>query len=155
MVLATLLGLGVYLVLELLFGPYGLLAYQKLERFHEKTVLELIDLNSRSRDLHLQVRMLTTDSETVRLEARDIGLVGANDVVLRLENRDPRPRHRYMPGTLPPEIPRVRDNRPLFRSVGFAVFLVMILAQLAGTRNPGQSPPRVRPAESDESPEVG
>ncbi|TVR69410.1 MAG: septum formation initiator family protein [Spirochaetaceae bacterium] len=134
LVIAALLGLGVYLALELLFGPYGFIAYRQLERFRERSVLELNELHRQTEELQRQVRMLTTDAETIRMEARDIGLVGRNEVVLRLENRDPRPRHRYMPGTVPAEMTRVRDNRPLFRSVGFTVFLVALLVPLVGTR---------------------
>ena len=135
--MATLLGLGVYLVLELLFGPYGVIAFNQLERFRDRSVLELNELHRQTADLQLQVRMLTTDAETIRLEARDIGLVGQNEVVLRLENRDPRPRHRYMPGTVPAKISPVRDNRPLFRSVGFTAFLLTLLVQLLGIKNLG------------------
>lgn len=135
MVVATLMGLGVYLVLELLFGNYGIIAYRSLERFRDKAVIELEDLRRQTSELQRQVRRLTTDSETVRLEARDIGLVGRDDVVIRLENRDPRPRHRYEPGAMPVSPPRVRDNRPLFRSLGFTVFLLTLLVQVAATRN--------------------
>lgn len=134
LVIAALLGLGVYLSLELLFGPYGLVAYHQLERFRERSLVEFEVLHRQTAELQRQVRMLTTDAETIRLEARDIGLVAANEVVVRLENRDPRPRHRYMPGTLPAQMKQVRDNRPLFRSLGLTVFLLSLLIPLAGIR---------------------
>lgn len=128
---ATLMGLTVYLLLEVIFGQYGIIAYHRLDDFRDRSVLELAEIKDQTRVLQRQVRLLTTDRETVRLEARDIGFVATDEMVLRVQNRDPRLRHRYQPGALPSRFPQVRDNRPLFRSVGFAVFLLTLLFDLS------------------------
>ena len=140
LITASFMGLGIYLLLELVFGQYGFISYRALDSFHRNAISELDSLKRQTDALQLQVRLLTTDAETIRLEAREIGFVARDEVVLRLEGRDPRPRHRYQPGALPSRVSRVRDNRPLFRSVGFTVFLVTVLVQLTGVqlfRKPG------------------
>lgn len=136
LVVATFLGLGTYLFLELLVGQYGLVAFRVLQRFRERAVVELEEVQDRTELLRREVRLLTTDGETVHLEARDIGLVGENEVVVRIGERDPRSRHRYQPGAVPARMPRVRDHRPLFRSIGFSVFLIVLLVELVGVRGP-------------------
>ncbi len=149
-VTSTLAGLGVYLLLELVFGQYGMIAFRTMEEFRSKAAQELEVLQRQTLDLQRQVRLLTTDSETIRLEARDIGLVGMEEIVVRLENHETRPRHRYQPGAVPSRMPRIRDNRPLFRSLGFTVFLVTLLVQLIGSQrttrgSTGASKHRERP----------
>jgi cell division protein FtsB len=134
LITATLMGLGIYLLLELIFGQYGLISHRALNSFHQDSLMEQDMLQKQTDFLQRQVRLLTTDAETIRLEAREIGFVARDEVVLRLEGRDPRPRHRYQPGALPSRVPRVRDNRPLFRSVGFTVFLLTLLVQITGLR---------------------
>ncbi|SIQ71957.1 Cell division protein FtsB [Alkalispirochaeta americana] len=134
-VLALSLGLGAYLLLELVFGQSGLIAYRAMEEARRQTNLEMKELQEQTSALERYVRLLTTDAETIRLEARDIGYVGDDEFVLRVEGRDARLRHRYQPGLRPSPLPRIRDNRPLFRSVGFTVFLLIALADLV--RLPG------------------
>ncbi len=127
LVIAALLGVATYLLLELFFGSYGFVAYDLMGEYVELSSQELQELEERHDALRDQIRQLTTSRETIRLEARDSGLVGSDEYVIRIDGREPRPRHRYSPGSLPPVIPRTRDNRPLFRSIGVAVALVYIL----------------------------
>lgn len=124
---AALIGLGTYLLLELFFGSYGLVAYRLMTEHVTIARTELTALEDRHEELSRQVRLLTAEAETIRLEARDSGLVAENEYVVRIDGREPRPRHRYLPGSLPPAVPETRDNRPLFRSIGLAVALVYIL----------------------------
>jgi cell division protein FtsB len=127
LVIATLVGVATYLLLELFFGSYGFVAYDLMNDYVVLSNQELQELEERHAELRQQIRQLTTSRETIRLEARDSGLVGPDEYVVRIEGREPRPRHRYSPGSLPPVIPRTRDNRPLFRSIAVAVALVYIL----------------------------
>jgi cell division protein FtsB len=127
LVIAALVGVATYLLLELFFGSYGFVAYELMDDYVTLSNQELEELEERHAALRQQIRQLTTSRETIRLEARDSGLVGPDEYVVRIEGREPRPRHRYSPGSLPPVIPRTRDNRPLFRSIAVAVALVYIL----------------------------
>ena len=124
---AALIGITTYLTLELFFGSYGVVAYRLMEEYVDLSRGELAELEAQHEQLNRRVRLLKSEAETIRLEARDVGLVAENEYVLRIEGREPRPRHRYMPGSIPPVIPRPRDNRPLFRSIGLAVALVYML----------------------------
>ncbi|MFW5693756.1 MAG: FtsB family cell division protein [Alkalispirochaeta sp.] len=148
-VIAALVGVAAYLLLELFFGSYGFVAFELMEEYVDLSNQELQELEERHASLQEQVRQLTTSRETIRLEARDSGLVRTDEYVVRIEGREPRPRHRYSPGSLPPVVPRTRDNRPLFRSIGVAVALVYILVDaLAAHPNSMASPGRRRARES-------
>jgi cell division protein FtsB len=131
---ASLLGLAIYLTLELFFGSYGLVAQQLMEGYVSDAERRLEELQERHDAFASQIVALTTDRETVRLEARDIGLVGPNEYVLRIDGREPRPRHRYAPGGPPPVVPNTRDYRPLFRSISLAMALVFILVDTLATQ---------------------
>lgn len=124
---AALIGIASYFTLELFFGSYGLVAYRLMEDYRAVAREELEHIAEHHAELERQIRLLSTDSETIRLEARDSGLVLPDEYVVRIEGREPRPRHRYLPGSLPPAIPVSRDNRPLFRSIALAVSLVFLL----------------------------
>ena len=137
----TLLGLSTYLLLELVFGSYGFLAQNAMSEYADEAETKLVDLRTQTEELQLHVALLQTDRETIRIEARDIGFIRPDETVVRLDGHEPRPRHRYMPGSTPPAIPVTRDNRPLFRALALAVVLVSFLigtlrntAQISSTR---------------------
>jgi len=144
----TLLGLSTYLLLELVFGSYGFLALAAMTEYADEAAADLAELRTRTEELQLQVELLQTDRETIRLEARDIGFIRPDETVVRLEGHEPRPRHRYMPGSTPPAIPVTRDNRPLFRALALAVVLLASLVEtLRNTAHvawPDSSPKRDR-----------
>ncbi len=125
----TLLGVITYLLLELVFGSYGIMAYKVLERYAREAETQLAELETRHAQLQSQARNLAGDRETVRLEARDIGFVQNNEVIVRLEGHEPRPSHRYLPGPAPVSPPLPKDNRPLFRAIALVVALVGILVE--------------------------
>jgi cell division protein FtsB len=125
----ALFGVGIYLLLELLFGSYGVFAYRMMERYLVEAENDLAELEERRTDLERQVQMLTGDGETIRLEARDIGFIERNERIIRLEGHEPRPRHRYLPGTTPQPVPVPRDNRPLFRAIALALSLVALIVE--------------------------
>lgn len=124
---AALIGLASYFTLELFFGSYGLVAYRLMEDYRAVARDELEHIAERHAALERQIRLLSGNAETIRLEARDSGLIRPDEYVVRIEGREPRPRHRYLPGSLPPAVPVSRDNRPLFRSIALAVSLVFLL----------------------------
>jgi len=144
----ALFGVGIYLLLELLFGSYGVFAYRMMERYLLEAENDLAELEVRRADLERQVQMLTSDGETIRLEARDIGFIEQNERIIRLEGHEPRPRHRYLPGTTPQPVPVPRDNRPLFRAIALALSLVALIVDTL-RHTTGEITPRRRRNEWD------
>ncbi len=131
MVPAALAAVIVYFCLELFFGVYGLVSYEVLKEARDVAREDLAEARRQQRLLEQTVRSLTTDPETIMLEARDIGLVSSSEIVLRIRGYDPRPVHRYVTGSIPRSVDQVRDNRQLFRALALAVFLATILVQIA------------------------
>ncbi|MFP4151423.1 MAG: septum formation initiator family protein [Alkalispirochaeta sp.] len=125
----ALFGVGTYLLLELLFGSYGVFAHHMMERYLLEAEEDLAELEERRNELRQQVDLLTGDGETIRLEARDIGFIESDERIIRLEGHEPRPRHRYLPGTTPKPVPVPRDNRPLFRAIALALSLVALIVE--------------------------
>lgn len=126
----TLFGFAIYLSLELVFGSYGFLAYHALEDYVERAEERYSTLTETHEELQRQIHLLTTDTATIRLEARDIGFIAPNESVVRIDGHTPRPRHIYMPGATPPPIPETRDNRALFRAIALAITLVALLVEI-------------------------
>jgi cell division protein FtsB len=124
---AALFGLASYLMLELVFGSYGVIPYGTLERRVEHAEMDLAAVRAHQRALENEVRLLTTDPERIVLEAREIGLVGANESIVRISGWEPRSSHRAQAGTLPAPRPVPEDHRSLFRSIALALTLVVIL----------------------------
>lgn len=131
---ALLLGIASYLAFELLFGSYGVIAYRLMDEYADGNRLRLESLYTRQEELLRQVHLLTTDAETLRIEARDSGLVASDEYVLRIVGREPRSVYRYVPGAPPDSLPRTRDNRPLFRAIGLTISLLYILIDIIITR---------------------
>ena len=144
-VTAALMGLAVYLLLQFVFGMYGLVAHTVVSDYLDRSRDTLVRVRERREELQREVEALTGDAETIRIEARRIGIVASDEVVVRVDGRDRRPRYRYSSGEQPLEVPWPRDNRPLFRAVGFATTLLVLLVYLLGS-----PPPRRRPARDEE-----
>lgn len=140
----TLSGLLTYLLLEIVFGSYGLLAFYAMEEYARNAEAQLAELEETQAELRGTVYRLTTDRETIRLEARDIGFIRPEETVVRLEGHNPRQRHRYMPGTTPPPIPVTRDNRPLFRALSLALTLIALFVETVRTTSRKTLPTRRR-----------
>ncbi len=131
---ALLLGIASYLAFELLFGSYGVIAYRLMDEYADGNRVRLESLYARQEELLRQVHLLTTDAETLRIEARDSGLVAGDEYVLRIVGREARSVYRYTPGALPDALPRTRDNRPLFRAIGLTISLLYLLIDIIITR---------------------
>lgn len=130
LVFALLTAWAAYLVLELLFGVYGFVAFEKLEEFHRTAKADLHAIQEQQQELERTVQSLTSDPETIVLEARDIGLISPNEVVLRVSGHDPRRRHQYVTGAYPRVRGTVRDNRPLFRTAAVVIFLIALCLEI-------------------------
>lgn len=120
----------VYLILELLFGVSGVVAFRALEETRERAREDIALVQERRRYLEQTIRGLTTDPQMIILEARDLGLVSPEDRIFRVQGHDARPVHRYIPGSVPRPVVSVRDNRPLFRALALAVFLALVTISL-------------------------
>jgi cell division protein FtsB len=129
-----------YLALELVFGMYGFVAYDELEEFRHLAKLDLTKIQEQQQELEQTVTSLTTDPETIILEARDIGLISPNEVVLRVSGHDPRRRHQYVTGSYPRVRNTVRDNRPLFRTAAVVIFLAVLCLEILLGDASGQKP---------------
>ena len=125
----NLFGFAVYLSLELVFGSYGFLAQRALEDYLEQAERQYTTLAETREELQRQIYLLTTDAETIRLEARDIGFIAPEEAVVRVDGHKPRPPHSYIPGATPPPIPETKDNRALFRTIALAFALVALLME--------------------------
>lgn len=138
----TLLGVVTYLFLELIFGSYGVLAYAVVNDYVQSAEEQLDELKARHAELELLAQRLSADREMVRLEARDIGFIQENEVIVRVEGHQPRQRHRYLPGATPSAPPHPRDNRPLFRTIALVVVLVGLLVDVLRTATRTEVPKR-------------
>ena len=144
-VTAALMGLAVYLLLQFVFGTYGVVAHAVISDYLERSQVALTRVRERRDEFQREVDSLTGDVETIRVEARRIGIVASDEIVVRVDGRERRPTYRYSPGEQPLEVPWPRDNRPLFRAGGFAVTLLVLLVNLLGS-----PPPRRRTAREEE-----
>ncbi len=136
----ALLGVSTYLLLELLFGSYGVVAYRVVTDYVQEAEAQLVELRETHDELERLARRLSSDRETVRLEARDVGYIREDEVVVRVEGHQPRPRHRYYPGAIPVAPPPLQDNRPLFRAIALVVSLVALLVKTLLTTAGLESP---------------
>ncbi|MCG8478184.1 MAG: septum formation initiator family protein [Spirochaetales bacterium] len=148
---ALLLGIASYLAFEIIFGSYGVIAYRLMDEYADGNRARLESLYARREELLRQVHLLTTDAETLRIEARDSGLIARDEYVLRIVGREARSVYRYSPGAFPDALPRTRDNRPLFRAIGLTVALLYLLIDIIITR-PRRD--RVVPRRADDEWEV-
>jgi len=149
LVIAALSGFFVYLLLQIVFGMYGVIATDVLTTYLEESRTDLAIAREYRSRFQQEIDSLTTDEEQIRIEARAIGMVDDSEVVLRINGHRRIPAYRYDPGVLPVEIPWPRDNRPLFRSIGFAAALLVMLLYLLNVPKSAPSPRRVRDDEWD------
>lgn len=129
---AGLVGLSVYLLLELIFGSTGLVAYQNLVEHRRLAGEELAQVELLQVELRREIDALTSDPETIRAEGRDIGLVAPDEVVVRIEGRIAHIRRSYLPGSLPSPYVPAADRRPLFRTIALMLALVTLFVDLVG-----------------------
>lgn len=146
---ALLVGVGTYLVLELLAGSYGVFSYRSLLGHAAEARIQLDAVALRASELRALERSLTADPETIRVEARDVGLVGRDEVVIRIAGRDRRSMHRYVPGQLPLPVPQPSDRRPFHRGLALAVALAYLLVDLVASRPTASGRRGAAPDESD------
>lgn len=150
---AALSGLVVYLLLQIVFGMYGVIATGVMTEYLEASRRDLLDAQEQRVRFQQEIESLTTDEERIRIEARAIGMVDDTDVVVRVNGYQRAPRYSYDPGVLPVEIPWPRDNRPLFRSIGLATALLVMLLYLL--RVPQSVPPPRRARDEEWDVEIG
>ena len=129
-VVSSLFGLTVYLILELLFGSYGLVAYKVVEGY----VAEVEDISRgvalREAELNSEITRLRTDSEAIREAAYDLGLVSNGEGIIRVSGYSVRRNRAYNPGRTVPAMREIADNRPLFRGIGLASALLLLITLL-------------------------
>lgn len=133
---SALFGLTIYLLLELIFGSYGFVAYRAVDHF-QRTVDESHQrVADREEELFIEISRLQTDAEMIRQAAHDIGMVDPDEGVIRISGYSGTRRRSYDPGRPAPAIREIADNRPLFRGIALAVALTALIAQLMMTGRP-------------------
>lgn len=147
MVTAALTGLAVYFLLQFVFGAYGVVAYSVVSDYLDRSRDALTQAQGQQLVFQREIDSLTMDSERILVEARAIGIVGDNEVVVRINGRPRTPVYRYDPGALPTDVPWPRDNRPLFRSIGLAASLLILLLHLLSAPAPERMPRGLRDEE--------
>jgi len=127
---SMLFGLTVYLVLELVFGSYGFVAYHVVDSYKQEIEEGRSSVENREQQLRVEINRLQTDPDAVRRAAHDLGLVGEREGVIRVSGYR-YTRHRgYDPGRPAPIMRTIADNRPLFRGIGLTAALLFLLVQL-------------------------
>ncbi len=140
--IALLLGISVYLLLQLSFGTHGIVARSVLLDYLVDAESALSDAQLQGAELQREIESLTSDPERIIIEARRIGMVGEREVIVRLDGYGRLPAYQYQPGSLPTDVPWPSDNRPLFRSIALAVTLFVLLIYLFKTPATQQLPKR-------------
>lgn len=85
---AVVVGLAVYLVLNLLFGPAGSREMSRLSSQRAKLEANLAELKRINRDLEADVEALRSDPEEIRMRARRLGYYATDEWVIRFEGYD-------------------------------------------------------------------
>lgn len=129
-VASGLFGLTVYLTLELLLGSYGLVAYRAVESYSREVYAAEQSISLRETELETEILNLRTDREAVRREAHDLGLIGDGEGIIRVTGYSLSRTHSYDPGRTAPPMRKIADNRPLFRGLGLAAALVLLIPLL-------------------------
>lgn len=140
---ALAIGLGTYLLLELVFGGTGWYQYERLAEHTQRVESQLSDVQRRNAELRRTIDRLRADVATIEVEARELGIVRAGERVVLIEGRDRTTPQHYDPGTSPAPPPKPIDARPFFRSVALAA---SIIAFIMGVLRDAQRPRRVRKA---------
>ncbi len=83
---ATYLGLLVSTLLTFYFGDEGVMNYNRLMAKKNALTENINGLKRINRELKEKMWMLKTDAETNRVEARRLGYISDNQVLIKLEN---------------------------------------------------------------------
>lgn len=133
--------LVVYIALSLFFGDRGTVAAAELARYEMRLQENLDALESRYGRLSARVELLSSDAETIMVEARRLGYSMPGERVLELEDFDPQPRING-PGSM---LQQRRPERPVPEAIlrglaaasGIATYLLLFLRSLRNKRRPG------------------
>ncbi len=113
-----------YLLLTLVFGDRGLVAYTALSEYRQDLESHLQQLSAIQESLENDSRRLRTDPEQVRIEARRLGYVRSTEGIIRIPGRTDAPGAVDSPGEkLQPPSPW-KGERALFRTVALTIGLL-------------------------------
>ncbi|MFO8064307.1 MAG: septum formation initiator family protein [Spirochaetota bacterium] len=122
-----------YLLLSLVWSDYGIIAHQRLERYHDRLENNVEELERRRQELKSQTRSLRTDADRVRVEARTLGYLGENEGRVRIEGFEPES-NPTSPGGIVRNRRLVENHAAVLRSIAagvglLALFLMLIFDQ--------------------------
>jgi hypothetical protein len=127
--LAAYIGYFMYSLLVYFWGHSGLAAQHQLIA-HEAELLQNIgELEEIRTDLESSRDLLLFDTEEIRLLARRLGYLEADQVRIIIEGTERR-NTRHTLGRVLRELPAIQANLSVFRAVGFAISLICAIAIL-------------------------
>ena len=128
-IISALTAVILYILLELIFGPAGVLAYQDAHAHMEELEEHLSGLRELEQDLSTRIEGLQRDQEVIRVEARSLGLVEPDERLLRIEGYE-RQGPPTQAGTAMAELEPYPDYRPLLRGLSAASALLLYIGML-------------------------
>lgn len=137
MLLAALAGIICYLLLEFVFGPAGVLAYQDALTHRTRLEEHIAELELIGEEFQSHITGLRTDSETIRVAARRMGLVEAGEQMVYVEGYAS-PSAPSSAGTVLARPVPYADHRPFLRalalSIAIALYLVLVILDIVRNR---------------------
>jgi cell division protein FtsB len=131
-IISLYLGYVVYSILMFVYGQSGLTALDELKNYRDKLVTNIEEIQETNRRLHVELDLLRSEAEYIRLESRRIGYFESDEGVIYVDGYENRRNHYTVGRIIRWEISEDGRKR-LFRSLGLAaalfVFLIMTLAK--------------------------
>ncbi|MFP4067121.1 MAG: septum formation initiator family protein [Spirochaetaceae bacterium] len=133
LLVSTAVAILTHLMLSLVWGEYGLIAYRELDTYRDRLDENLERLEERTLELEREAQTLQTDAERIRVEARRLGYYAENETPVRLEEYRPAST-RSSPGSVIRRRSPPADNAPILRAIAasaglFTLFLMLVVDQ--------------------------
>ncbi len=126
LVTAILVSLVVILSGNLIFGIYNTDGYEVLAAHRDRLAANVQELEERHRQLEARVELLRRSSDAVEMEARDLQYYAPDEIVIRLEDANPR-KSQQSPGRIILGGPVASWNRALLRIAALVVGGIVLL----------------------------
>lgn len=135
--LALYFGFAAYCLVVLIFGRTGMIATRELRSYQARLEANLTHLEKINTSLAERLDSLTSNPETIRLEARQLGFLEPNEHFMVVSGYSPPP-NVVTVGSLVAQRKRAMTPDAVSRIVGFAVAAgAFVLFELFGRRRDG------------------
>ncbi|TVQ37174.1 MAG: septum formation initiator family protein [Spirochaetaceae bacterium] len=126
--LSAAIAVWTYLLLTLVFGERGMIAYARLSDYRDELSYHIGQLNERQRDLAAAAERLQSDPEEIRIEARRMGYVGRSEGLIRIPGHSVPRADSETPGEKLPPPARWSADRSLLRALALSAALLAFFA---------------------------